>query len=58
MSDKEPPACSSEDGQADQAKEHLDYNLANFHGDEQDEDSSQDRGDLQGWRQFTRVYDG
>ena len=52
MPHQEPPRCSSEQRKTNKTKEHPDYDLANFHGDEQRNDTTQHNGGFQGWREF------
>jgi hypothetical protein len=58
MLQEKPPGCSAEDCKTDDAKEDLDQNLPDSHGDEQGDHSSQNGGHLQGWREFARGYLG
>ena len=58
MPQEKPPDCSTEDGETDDAKEELDQNLADSHGDEEDNDTSQYRGNFQDRREFACCYLG
>src|SRR4030095_6433610 len=54
MSHEKPPSCAAEQSKTDKTEEQPNHALANFHGDDQGDDTTQNNGGFHGWREFSR----